>query len=269
MPGSTSAKKATPEPYARPMRVLILGGTSEARALAALLHEDPAFEVVSSLAGRVRDPALPAGAYVIGGFGGIGGLVTFLAERQIEAVVDATHPYARAMTAHAIAACHTAGMPLLRVQRPGWEEAPGDRWHPVDSVAAAAGQVLTLAEPGDTVFVTTGRQELAPFAPDRERHYLIRTVDPPGGGLPPRHTLLLDRGPYTFEGELALLQKHDVRVLVTKNSGGPMTYPKVEAARAAGLAVVVVERPPLPEGGRIPVETPAQAYAWCQDLFGS
>ena len=170
------------------MRVLLLGGTSEARALAALLEPDPAFDVVSSLAGRVTDPALPVGDYVIGGFGGVDGLVTFLRDRSIDAVVDATHPFARTMSANAVSACQASAVPLLALRRPGWDEVPGDRWHRVASVAEGAEVARNLTAPNACVFVTTGRQELKPFADDRERHYLIRSVDPPATALPPRHT---------------------------------------------------------------------------------
>jgi precorrin-6A/cobalt-precorrin-6A reductase len=248
------------------MRVLILGGTSEARSLAALLDQDPAFDVVSSLAGRVRDPALPAGEYVIGGFGGVPGLVGFLTERKIQLVVDATHPFARTMSANAVAACQIADVPLLILSRPGWDEVPGDRWYRVPSVSAAAQKVVELAKPGQCVFVTTGRQELSPFAFDPERHYLIRSVDPPDTALPAQHTLLLDRGPYTVEGESALLRKHDVRVLVTKNSGGTMTYPKIQAARSAGIDVVIVDRTPLHTGTGDVATSVELAYDWCQTV---
>ena len=244
------------------MRVLLLGGTSEARALAAMLEPDPAFHVVSSLAGRVTDPALPVGEYVIGGFGGVDGLVAFLRERAIDAVVDATHPFARTMSANAVSACQASAVALLALRRPGWDEVPGDRWHRVASVAAAAAVARDLTEPDACVFVTTGRQELVPFADDRERHYLIRSVDPPATALPPRHTLLLDRGPYDVAGELALLREHEVATLVTKDSGGPMTYPKIVAARDLGIPVVIVGRPVLPDTGEVPVETPQEALDW-------
>jgi precorrin-6A/cobalt-precorrin-6A reductase len=243
--------------------VLILGGTGEARALAAALHDRPGFSVTSSLAGRVRDPALPVGAVLIGGFGGTAGLVAFLLEHRFDAVLDATHPFARTMTEHAVAATAEARVPLLIVRRPGWVERDGDRWHRVESVAAAADKARKLTTPGATVFVTTGRRELAPFAVDAERHYLIRTVDEPADALPARHTVIRDRGPYTIGGELDLMRRHDVRVLVTKDSGGAMTTAKIDAARTLRLPVVMVDRPALPTSDLVEVTTVADAVAWC------
>ncbi len=245
------------------MRVLILGGTGEARALAAALHGRSGFSVTSSLAGRVRDPALPVGAVLIGGFGGTAGLVAFLLEHRIDAVVDATHPFARTMTGNAVAATAEARVPLLILRRPGWVERAGDQWHRVESVTEAAAMARKLSKPGETVFVTTGRRELAPFAADDERHYLIRTVDEPQDELPARHTVIRDRGPYTPEGELDLMRAHDVRVLVTKDSGGAMTTAKLDAARTLRLPVVMVDRPALPTIGLNEVATVAEAVAWC------
>ena len=124
--------------------------------------------------------------------------------------------------------------------------APGDRWRRVPSIEAAAARVASAA-PG-TVFLTTGRRDLAAFANDHEHHYLVRTVDPPAGRTPPRMTLLLGRGPYSLDGELALMRAQDVHLLVTKDSGGPLTAAKLDAARELELPVIVVDRPPLPEG---------------------
>jgi precorrin-6A/cobalt-precorrin-6A reductase len=230
------------------VRVLILGGTREARDLAAALVVEPGMTVTSSLAGRVRDPALPAGQTVIGGFGGVDGLRAFLRDRAIDAVVDATHPFAATMSAHAVAAClnEVAGdpaVPLLRLARPGWTARPDDVWYRVPDLDAAADQARRLCSPGGAVLVTTGRRELAPFATDPERHYVIRAVDPPTDVLPPRHTVLLDRGPYTVDGETLLMREHDIRVLITKDSGGTLTVAKLDAARALGLPVVMVDRP--------------------------
>ncbi|WP_045876578.1 cobalt-precorrin-6A reductase [Pseudofrankia sp. DC12] len=233
------------------MRVLILGGTREARDLAAALVAEPGMAVTSSLAGRVRDPALPAGETVIGGFGGVAGLRAFLRERAIDAVVDATHPFAATMSAHAATACLESqadgapggAVPLLRLARPGWTDRPGDSWHRVPDLETAAERARTLCPPGGAVFVTTGRRRLGPFAADPDRHYLIRAVDPPTDDLPPRHTVLLDRGPYTVDGETRLMREHGVRVLVTKDSGGSLTAAKLDAARALGVPVVMVDRP--------------------------
>jgi precorrin-6A/cobalt-precorrin-6A reductase len=226
------------------VRVLILGGTGEARALAARLDAAAGVTVVSSLAGRVSAPALPAGEVRIGGFGGVAGLTAALS--QFDAVVDATHPFAATISAHAAAAAAASGTPLLALSRPGWTQQPGDRWTRVPSVSAAA-TIVRDAGPG-CVFVTTGRRDLAAYADDADHPYLVRTVEPPDPPVPPRMTLLLDRGPYTVTGETTLMCRHGVTVLVTKDSGGPLTSAKLTAARDLGLPVVVVDRPALPAG---------------------
>jgi len=237
------------------VRVLLLGGTGEARALAGVLHS-AGIDVVSSLAGRVSNPALPVGEVRIGGFGGIDGLVSYLRESSIDAVVDATHPFAATITAHAAAACAVAGVPLLVLQRPAWPGDPG--WTRVADIRAAASAVRSAA-PG-TVFLTTGKRDLSVFSDDADHHFLIRAVDPPDGALPPSHTVMLDRGPYTLDGEVALMREHDVTLLVTKDSGGSMTVAKLDAARVLGIRVLVVDRPPLP-AGVVVVETVPDAAA--------
>ncbi|MGY1754571.1 cobalt-precorrin-6A reductase [Blastococcus sp. SYSU D01042] len=236
-------------------RVLVLGGTGEARRLAtALLAEG--VDVVSSLAGRVADPVLPEGEVRIGGFGGVDGLAAWLRAHPVAAVVDATHPFATAMTASAAAACALTGHPLLRLQRPGWSEQPGDDWRWVASLDEAAAAVTGFAH----VFVTTGRTGLEAFA-GLTSEVLVRSVDPPGPPLPPRTTVVLERGPFSVADELALLREHRVDVVVTKDSGGSMTAAKLTAARELGLPVVVVRRPPLPAG--VPtVATVDEARAW-------
>jgi precorrin-6A/cobalt-precorrin-6A reductase len=226
------------------VRVLILGGTGEARALASRLHGRPDVQVVSSLAGRVRDPALPVGEVRVGGFGGVAGLAEALG--SFDVLVDATHPFAATISAHAAAAAASTGTPLIALRRPGWTEGPDDRWTRVPSVAAAAA-LVRAGGPG-CVFVTTGRRDLAAYAADGAHEYLIRTVEPPTSPLPPQTTLLLARGPYTADGETELLSAHRVTVLVTKDSGGSLTSAKLDAARSLGVPVVVVDRPPLPEG---------------------
>lgn len=237
-------------------RVLVLGGTAEARALAALLDAD-GIDVVSSLAGRVANPRLPAGAVRVGGFGGVDGLAGWLAEHAAAAVVDATHPFAERISANAARACPRAGVPLLRLERPGWAERPGDRWHRVADLDAAAAAVPAL---GTRVLLTTGRQGLAAFAAVADAWFLVRCVDPPAGPLPPRHEVLLDRGPYTREGEGTLLDAHAIDLVVTKDSGGPLTEAKLDAARDRGLPVLVVDRPPRP--GVPTVATAEAAAAW-------
>jgi precorrin-6A/cobalt-precorrin-6A reductase len=228
------------------VHVLILGGTGEARALAAELTQRPGIEVTSSLAGRVSNPTLPPGETRIGGFGGVAGLVDYLRTTHVDVLVDATHPFAATITRHAAAAALTTGCPLLLLLRPGWTAEPGDAWTRVADIHAAAAQVAALPPGG--VFLTTGRRDLTAFAADAAHDYLVRTVEPPIGAMPPRMTLLLDRGPYTVEGEAALMRVHAVTVLVTKDSGGTMTAAKLTAARGLGIPVVMVDRPAPPPG---------------------
>ena len=236
-------------------RVLVLGGTGEARRLAAALVAR-GDDVVSSLAGRVADPLLPPGTVRIGGFGGVDGLVAELRAVPTAAVVDATHPFAARITASAAQAAGIAGIPLLRLQRPGWTAEPGDDWRWVGSLEEAAGAVAGFG----SVFLTTGRSGLAAFAglPGR---CLVRSVDPPAPPMPPRSTVVLARGPFSVEDEVALMRAHRVEVVVTKDSGGPMTAAKLTAARTLGIPVVLVSRPPLPEGVPV-VGTVADAMAW-------
>jgi precorrin-6A/cobalt-precorrin-6A reductase len=221
--------------------VLILGGTAEARALAKALV-DTGVRVVSSLAGRVRDPALPLGEVRIGGFGGAAGLAAWMRDHHVAAVVDATHPFAATMTAHAVDACTDVGVPLVVLRRPGWPPEPDWVW--ADSVPAAAALLPSL---GKRAFLTTGRTSLAAFA-GLDLEFLVRCVDPPAGPMPRRVHILLDRGPFTVDGERALLREHGIDVLVTKDSGGSLTSAKLAAARAEGVQVLVVRRPPLPSG---------------------
>jgi precorrin-6A/cobalt-precorrin-6A reductase len=236
-------------------RVLILGGTGEARRLASALVEEGA-DVVSSLAGRVADPLLPRGEVRIGGFGGAAGLATWLRAQSVQSLVDATHPFAATMTASADAAAAETGVPLLRLQRRGWAPQPGDDWRWVDSLAEAAVAVAGF----DSVFLTTGRLGLGAFAGLTGR-CVLRSVDPPSPPLPEGATVLLARGPFTVPDELALMREHGIDVVVTKDSGGSMTAAKLTAARALGLPVVLVRRPPVPPG--VPtVATVEEALAW-------
>jgi precorrin-6A/cobalt-precorrin-6A reductase len=248
-------------------RVLVLGGTAEARALAAELVGAAVggadLSVVSSLAGRVRDPALPVGEVRIGGFGGPTGLAAYLRAARVAAVVDATHPFAAAITASAVAATGAEGVPLLVLRRPGWTPAPGDDWRWVPSLAAAAD---ALADLGERVFLTTGRHGLAVFAGLRRHWFLVRAVDPPEPPVPPRMEVLLDRGPYTLDGERALLAEHRIEVLVTKDSGGSLTVAKLAAARERGIPVVVQQRPPAPDAPT--AADVAGAVRWLDGVLG-
>jgi len=240
-------------------RVLILGGTAEARALAAQL-DDAGVPVVSSFAGRVSRPRLPVGEVRIGGFGGPEALGRWLQEQAIAAVVDATHPFAQRISASATRAAASAGVALLRLERPGWVAGEGDHWLWVDDLPAAAGALARLS--AARVLLTTGRQGLAAFAGDGERWFLIRCVEEPAVALPPRHEVLLDRGPYTLEGERALIDAHRIDALVTKDSGGALTEAKLRAARERALPVVVVRRPPREDVAT--VRSVAEAAAWAR-----
>lgn len=239
--------------------VLVLGGTGEARRLAAELAARHEFRVVSSLAGRVQDPRVPRGTVRIGGFGGSRGLAEWLREQAIDVLVDATHPFAERMTTSAVEAARLAGIPLLVLRRPGWRPEPGDDWHWVSSLPAAAEELSHL---GRRVFLTTGRQDVSAFAGLDDHDFLLRCVDPPEPPLPRSLEVLLDRGPYTVAGELELLRRHRVEVVVTKDSGGEMTVAKLVAARELGLPVVIVRRPPQPDAPS--VDTVEAATTWLE-----
>ncbi|SER38744.1 cobalt-precorrin-6A reductase [Microlunatus flavus] len=238
------------------MTVLVLGGTAEARALAAALVE-AGVDVLSSLAGRVSAPALPVGRVRVGGFGGVDGLATFLVEHRVAAVVDATHPFAATISANAAGACSATGVPLLRLARPGWSDHPdAGAWTWVDAVAQA------LDVPGVRPLLTTGRQSLAEFLPWADRRVLARVVDPPEIALPPAWRVLRSRGPYALEGERSLLREHRADLLVTKDSGGTHTAAKLDAARELEVPVVVVRRPHTEPGTTTTISDVSKAVAW-------
>jgi precorrin-6A/cobalt-precorrin-6A reductase len=243
--------------------ILVLGGTGEARELADALDE-AGVAVLSSLAGRVSNPRLPRGEVRVGGFGGPAALAGWLREHRTTAVVDATHPFAARISESAAQACPAAGVPLLRLERQGWVQRPGDRWRSVPDLAAAAAAIPSL---GRRVLLTTGRQGLAAFAGITDAWFLIRCVEAPDPPLPPGHELLLDRGPYTLAGELQLIDRHAIDLVVTKDSGGRLTEAKLDAARERRLPVIVVRRPARPALGT--VHTVAEALTWTRDHAGA
>ena len=241
------------------MKILILGGTAEARELAADL-DALGIGFVSSLAGRVAKPRLPVGEVRIGGFGGIDGMRAYIGANHITAVVDATHPFAEGISANAVAACTADGVPLLRLERPGWAGVPlSDTWHWVADHDEAATWAKEL---GDRSFLTTGRQTLGHFiGPLANMRALVRVVDVPDLALPSDWTLLTSRGPYELDGELSLMREHHIDVLVTKDSGGAYTWPKMEAASSLGVAVIVIRRGESPTGVLV-VNDVDEAGAW-------
>lgn len=239
------------------MTVLLLGGTAEARRLAELLVAD-GVDLVTSLAGDIADLRLPPGGVRVGGFGGVGGLVRYLGEHDVTAVVDATHPFAAQMTRHAATACAAASVPLLRLSRPSWAtrtDAPS--WHWVDSIAEAR---ETAGRLGGRVFLAIGRQSLPEFADWVDRSVLARVVDSPAMDVPGNWEVFRGRGPFRLEDELELLRRHGIEVLVTKDSGGP-TDAKLDAAAQLGIPVVILHRPALPASMPL-VASPVEAAAW-------
>jgi precorrin-6A/cobalt-precorrin-6A reductase len=239
--------------------VLILGGTTEARELAAACAGQHGIETVSSLAGVVRAPRPPVGEMRTGGFGGVDGLADYLRAGRIGAIVDATHPFATAITGSAVEAATATRVPLIVLRRPGWAAQPGDAWHRVPSLEVAAALLPGL---GERIFLTTGRRRVDAFAVVPGCWFLARSVEPPEP-VPDNVTVLLDRGPFTVDGERELLAAHRIDVLVTKDSGGADA--KLTAARELGVAVVMVDRPPVPVDARV-VDTVSAASAWLADV---
>ncbi len=242
------------------MRVLILGGTTEASALARLLAGDRRFFPILSLAGRTSMPKAQPIATRIGGFGGQAGLVQWLREEDIAAVVDATHPYAVQISRNAVAACATLRMPLGSVVRERWQRMGQDRWSTVGDVTAA---VVALGMAPARVFLSLGRLELAAFAEAPQHTYLARLIERPGDiALPPKIDFVFARGPFGLEAERLLLSGNGIDILVSKNSGGQATYAKIAAARELGLKVVMIDRPHKPCGEEL-VSAPA-ALSWLE-----
>lgn len=222
-------------------RILILGGTTEARRLAERLRLRSDCEVTLSLAGRTANPVEQPVPVRIGGFGGARGLASYLHDRQVDLLIDATHPYAARISANAAEGSRMAGVPLVAFGRPAWTAQAGDRWTEVEDGMAA---VRALGEAPRRVFLALGRQDLAPFEAAPQHSYLIRSVDPIEPPLSiPDATYILARGPFAEEDEHALLIEQRVEAIVAKNSGGSATYGKIAAARALEIPVILLRRP--------------------------
>jgi precorrin-6A/cobalt-precorrin-6A reductase len=242
------------------IRVLILGGTTEASDLARLLADDPRFKSTLSLAGRTANPKMQPVQTRVGGFGGADGLVTWLQRQKIDVVVDATHPYADQISSNAVAACTRLAVPLASILRPAWQPRPDDNWLTVASADAAAD---ALGPEPRRVFLSLGRQELSAFATSPHHHYIARTIDPPDDvALPPDIRFLFSRGPFDIAAETELLERENIDLVVSKNSGGAATYAKIDAARALGIPVVMIARPHKPSG--YAVQNAEAAVAWLE-----
>jgi precorrin-6A/cobalt-precorrin-6A reductase len=237
--------------------ILLLGGTTGASALARLLAER-GIAATLSYAGRTASPLAQPVPTRIGGFGGTVGLVDYLRAHDVTHLVDATHPFAATMSAHAVAAARLAGIAHIALTRPAWQPAPDDRW---THVADIAGAVAALAGPARRVMLALGRMHVAAFAAQPQHRYLLRFVDAPDAPPPlPRHDLIVDRGPFTRDGDTALMRAYAVDLVVCKNAGGTGAEAKLIAARVLGLPVLMIDRPALP--ARAEVDRPEDVLAW-------
>ncbi|HTZ36760.1 MAG TPA: cobalt-precorrin-6A reductase [Stellaceae bacterium] len=245
-------------------RLLILGGTGEAAALAraVLARFGEALDVTTALAGRTRRPGPIPGQVRIGGFGGAAGLAAYLAAQRIDRLIDATHPFAAEISTAARLACDQTGTARLLLLRPPWRRHPLDRWIEVDTVEAAA---QIVGRVGRRALLTVGAGEVAAFAPATGVRFVVRLIDPPRAALPLRfHEVVLGRGPFALAEERHLLQRHAVDVLVCKASGGAATEAKLLAARELSLPVIMVRRPPVERG--LSVDTIEGALDWLAGL---
>jgi precorrin-6A/cobalt-precorrin-6A reductase len=239
-----------------PRKLLILGGTTEAAELAGAAFE-AGVDVITSLAGRLEPRRTLPGRTRIGGFGGVPGLVRYLEQESIDAVIDATHPFAATISAHACTACSQASVRRLALVRPPWQPMPGDRWREVADLAEAAAVLPRIAR---RAFLTTGPGGIEAFSAAHGVWFLVRVFAAPATPLPlPRHATIVERPPFTLDSELALFRRHRIDTLVSKQSGGP-TDAKLAAAREAGAEVIMVRRPPPPPG--IVAPSVAEALGW-------
>ncbi len=246
-------------------RLLILGGIGEAVALAqAVADRLPEWEAITSLAGVTNNPVTGPGSVRQGGFGGVPGLTTYLRDEEIDALIDATHPFAATMAAHAQAAARDTGVPRLKLIRPMWPRRSGDRWVETNSPQRAAAELRRLG--AQSVLITLGRRDLDAFADLKSMRFVVRMIAPPREPLPLAVTeLVLARSPFTVQDEEALMRVHAIDAVVTKASGGSATRAKIDAARNLALPVVMLTRPPMPEGPV--VETVEDAIVWLRSLM--
>jgi len=247
------------------IRILILGGTTEARLLAGRLATRADLEVTLSLAGRTKSPAAQGVPVRSGGFGGAAGLADYVVKERIGALIDATHPYANVISANAAAAARQTHVPFVALRRAPWVAVAGDRWTEVSDVNAA---VKALGQEPRRAFIALGRNELAPFVQAPQHFYLIRSVDPVDPPLAlPHVTYVMGRGPFGEANDRALMTAHRIDAVVAKNSGGTATYGKITAARSLGIEVIILRRPPAPDAPA--VETVEAAIAWLDHALTS
>ncbi len=240
-------------------KILLLAGTSEARQLAGVLAKIPAFDVTASLAGATRTPLALGVETRVGGFGGAKGLADYLRQNRTDIVIDATHPFATNITAHAVQACRETGAAQVILQRPDWQPQAGDNWHFVDQLDQAA----ALIPKGAVVFLGTGRQTLPFFANLADHRLICRQIDPPDGPFPyPNGRFQVGRPPFSVADEIGFFKAEAIDWLVVKNSGGVASRSKLDAARALGLPVILQRRPCLPDVAR--VETVADCLTWLE-----
>jgi precorrin-6A/cobalt-precorrin-6A reductase len=246
-------------------RILILGGTTEGRALGERLARRGGLDVTLSLAGRTASPVAHAVPVRVGGFGGAAGLADYLVTEQVDALIDATHPYATIISASAMAAARQTAVPFMTLRRPPWTALAGDHWLEVNDTRAA---VTAIGKKSRGVFVALGRNDLKPFAGAPQHRYLVRSVDPVEPPLPlPQVAYVTARGPFSEADDRALMTAHEIEVVIAKNSGGSAAYGKIAAARALGIEVIMLRRPAAPAAPA--VETVEDAIAWLDHALTS
>ena len=243
------------------IQILVLGGTRDAVRFATALSALEDVRVIYSLAGVTREPIVPACEVRTGGFGGVEGLQRYLEDARIDGVLDATHPFAARMAMHAAQACGAVQIPRLKYLRPAWEPEEGDAWTQIVSAEEALSHLAAARR----IFLTIGVRELEPFAGLSNAWFLVRFINSPDGPLPlPRHEVLIDRGPFSLDGEMDLMSRYKIDALVTKNSGGQLVTAKLTAARRLGIPVLMIKRPRAPAGSVISLE--AEVLTWGEGL---